>query len=218
MWDFPKSWPKGNPKETTPRLVLLLLKLNSEKQVWALKRNWIITRGWKSENDTWLWADAVLRLRGGLCRVAEGVRVDRGAGDWSLGCSRLELCNSGVMPSGCLIQVAANTRQVWTYLHICDIRAARRMGSTRRTWPRTCSTCTTRCAHASALSGAQRHGSRFRGLWLAMCAHEWNWLKPHQLQNPLERFLFACNWLVRVPVLWVLCFPFPFNSYFICQP
>lgn len=151
MWDFPKSWPKGNPKETTPRLVLLLLKLNSEKQVWALKRNWIITRGWKSENDTWLWADAVLRLRGGLCRVAEGVRVDRGAGDWSLGCSRLELCNSGVMPSGCLIQVAANTRQVWTYLHICDIRAARRMGSTRRTWPRTCSTCTTRCAHASAL-------------------------------------------------------------------
>lgn len=64
------------------------------------------------------------------------------------------------------------------------------------------------CLH----SGAQRHGSCCRGLWRAggwaswqaMCAHEWNWLKPHRLQNPLEHFLVACNWLVRAPGLWAL--------------
>lgn len=208
IWYFPKSWPKGNPWETTPRLVLLLLKLNSEKQVWALKRNWIITRGWRSENDTWLWADAVLGLRGGLCRVAEGVCVDRGAGDWSLGCSRLELCNSGVMPSGCLIQVAANTRQVWTYLHLwhhgklTDGKHEAHLASDLLYLYYQMCTCI--CTLEPNVTARATVAFDRRASWQAMCAHEWNWLKPHRLQNPLERFLFACNWLVRAPVLWGL--------------
>lgn len=123
---------------------------SSEKQVWALKRNWIITRGWKSESDTCLRAHVVLGLCGGLRRVAEGVCVDRGAGDGTLSRSRLELRNSGVVPSGCLIQVAANTHDKPEQICICDVTATWWMGSTRHTWAQTCSTCTTRCACASA--------------------------------------------------------------------
>lgn len=123
-WYFPKSWPKGNPlkknKKKTPHpdssycCWSRTLKSRSELK----KETGIIRRGRKSENDTCLWADVVLGLCGGLRRVAEGVCVDRGTANGSLGCSRLELRNSGVVPSGCLIQVAANTQQVWTYLHM----------------------------------------------------------------------------------------------------
>lgn len=50
-----------------------------------------------------LWID-VLWLRSGRW-VAEGVGVDRSARDRMLSCSRLKLRKSGVVPSGCLIQV-----------------------------------------------------------------------------------------------------------------
>ncbi|KAA8586948.1 hypothetical protein FQN60_000784 [Etheostoma spectabile] len=53
---------------------------------------------------------ASLCFRG--CWVAERVGVDRSAGDGMLSCSRLKLRKSRIVPSGCLIQVTANTQQV----------------------------------------------------------------------------------------------------------
>lgn len=64
-----------------------------------------------SEIGTCLWVDVVLWLRSGR-RVAEGVCVDRSVGDGMLRRSRLELRDSGVVPSSCFIQVTANTQQV----------------------------------------------------------------------------------------------------------
>lgn len=141
---------KGIPKKTTPRLVLLLLKL--WKAGLSFKKKLDYNEGVEErESDTCLRADVVLGLCGRLRRVAEGVCVDRGAGDGTLSCSRLELRNSGVVPSGCLIQVAANTHNKPEHICICDVTATWWIGSMRHTWPRTCSTCTTRCACASAL-------------------------------------------------------------------
>lgn len=187
---------------------------SSEKQVWALKRNWIITRGRKSESDTCLRAHVVLGLCGGLRRVAEGVRVDRGAGDGTLGRGRLELRDSGVVPSGCLIQVAANTHNKPEHICVRDVTATWWIGSTRHTWPQTCSTCTTRCARASAL------GSRTARLVLPWpltgrasrrAANETDWNR--RLRNPLERFLLARDWSVRPAASGAL---FLLSFYFEC--
>lgn len=107
------------------------MELNYEKQVFALKRNWIVNREGKGEggergrrqskSDTCLWID-VLWLRGG-CRVAEGVAVDWSARDGMLSCSRLKLRESGVVPSGCLIQVTANTHNKSKLICSCHTTA-----------------------------------------------------------------------------------------------
>ena len=60
--------------------------------------------------DTCFRMDA-LWLRGG-CRVAEGVGMDRSAGDGMLSCSGLKLRKARVVPCSRLIQVTENTRQV----------------------------------------------------------------------------------------------------------
>lgn len=119
------------------------------------------------------------------------------AADWS--CAILGSCQVVVLSRW------LRTHGKSEHICICDITATWRMGSTRHTWPRTCSTCTTRCACASPnVTARATVAFDRRASWQAMCAREWNRLKPHRLQNPLERFLFACNWLVRAPVLRAL--------------
>lgn len=77
-------------------------------------------RRW-SESDTCLLID-VLWLRGG-CWVAKGVAVDRSARDGMLSRSRLKLRESGVVPSGCLIQVTANTHNKSKLICSCHTTA-----------------------------------------------------------------------------------------------
>lgn len=98
---------KGNPTQQRPGHLDTVLKY--EKQVRALKWNWMVTQG-KDRTDTCLWVD-VLWLRSGRW-VAEGVGMDWSARDRMLSCSWLKLRETRVVPSGCLIQVTAKTRQV----------------------------------------------------------------------------------------------------------
>lgn len=156
--------------------------LNSLKQVSALKRNWILRQDgiglvdeWRlSESDTCLWVDVVLWLRGG-CRVAEGVCVDWSVGDGMLRRSRLELWDSGVVPSGCLIQVTVNTWQVWTYRRLSHRSSLMQKKTHGAFWPPDLLYLYYQMwmLHLHSLSQTCEAFDRNISCQ-AMCSHEWN--------------------------------------------